>query len=209
MRSRIGLGLGLLLLLAAAAFVIQMNTPAAQTYVPAQRDLGAQVYAGRCATCHGDKGQGLTLEWRLTWPETHQNCSTPRCHGPQHPPDGFEIKDNYAPALVGPGTLARFQTAQELFDFISTRMPMHAPGTLSQDEYWALTAFLLATHGVPPAGETPLDKTTAGRVNLAESLTTEALSQQPWWRKITPAPQVIMQGMSLPEPHPTSPGAAP
>ena len=35
---------------------------------PVQADNGAQVYWGMCAACHGDKGQGLTDEWRNSYP---------------------------------------------------------------------------------------------------------------------------------------------
>ncbi len=175
MRPHLWLGL---LLLVIAAVVAQGSPAAVQAYTPTQRDLGAAVYMRRCSTCHGDKGQGLTLEWRQTWPETHQNCSTPKCHGKQHPPDGFEIKDNYAPAVIGPGTLTRFRTAQALFAYISTTMPMHAPGTLTQDEYWALTAFLLAAHGVPADG-VPLDSATSGQIMLAGGTGSEPLPALP------------------------------
>lgn len=174
---RVYLWLGLILLVIAVV-LSQINPPAVQAYTPAQRDFGAQVYIRRCSTCHGDKGQGLTLEWRQTWPETHQNCSTPKCHGRQHPPDGFEIKDNYAPAVIGPGTLTRFRTAQALFTYISTTMPMHAPGSLTQDEYWALTAFLLAAHGVP-ADNVPLDATTASQISLVSGVGVEPFTSLP------------------------------
>jgi len=202
-----------LLALAIEAVAMAFGTLAAQAYTPTQRDQGAQVFERRCSTCHGDKGQGLTLEWRQTWPKEDQNCSTPKCHGAQHPPDGFEIKDNYAPAIIGPGTLFRFQTAQDLFNFISTAMPMQAPGTLSQDDYWALTAFLLAAHGIP-ADETDLNAATASRISLADAMTTVDLAQQPWWREITPAPQPIMPalveapstGFQAGSPHPTGQG---
>lgn len=201
------------LLLAIGAVVTQINAPALLAYTPTQRDQGIEVFERRCSTCHGDKGQGLTLEWRQTWPKEDQNCSTPKCHGAQHPSDGFEIKDNYAPAIIGPGTLTRFQMAQDLFNFISTRMPMQAPGTLSQDDYWALTAFLLAAHGVP-ADEADLNAATASRISLADAMTNVDLSQQPWWREITPAPQPVMPalaeapstGFQPSAPHPTSQG---
>lgn len=175
MRSHLWPGL---ILLVIAVVVAQSSPATVQAYTPTQRDLGAGVYIRRCSTCHGDKGQGLTLEWRQTWPETHQNCSTPKCHGKQHPPDGFEIKDNYAPAVIGPGTLTRFRTAQDLFTFISTTMPMHAPGSLTQDEYWALTAFLLAAHGVP-ADDVPLDATTASQITLTSGTGVEPLTSLP------------------------------
>jgi mono/diheme cytochrome c family protein len=192
----------LLLLVVLGILAIQPHLPVVQAYTAEQRDAGLQVYTRRCQTCHGDKGQGLTLEWRLTWPETHQNCSTPKCHGTQHPEDGFEIKDNYAPAVIGEGTLARFRTAQDLFTFISTAMPMHAPGSLTEEEYWALTAFLLAAHGVA-ADDAELNPDTASQIALAESLTAEELTQQAWWRQVTPAPLPVMPGMAQEAPHPT------
>jgi cytochrome c len=203
---RVHVWLILLLLIALGIAAVQIQPSDVQAYTTTQRDAGLAVYVRRCQTCHGDKGQGLTLDWRLTWPETHQNCSTPKCHGPQHPDDGFEIKNNYAPAVIGEGTLARFGTAQDPFTFISTAMPMHAPGSLTDEEYWALTAFLLAAHGVV-ADEVELNPTTASAIKLGDSLTAEELTQQDWWRKVTPAPLTVMSGMSSsPEPqaHATS-----
>ncbi|MER3543098.1 MAG: hypothetical protein C4311_00480 [Chloroflexota bacterium] len=201
MRLHFWLGL---LFLAGAAVLSQINLPAVQAYTPAQRDFGAQVYIRRCSTCHGDKGQGLTLEWRQTWPETHQNCSTPKCHGRQHPPDGFEIKDNYAPAVIGPGTLTRFRTAQDLFTFISTTMPMHAPGSLTQDEYWALTAFLLAAHGVP-ADSVPLDSATASRIALASGTGDESLPALPDVQGGVLHPPTMDDGQQTTDASPASP----
>jgi len=201
MRSNLWLGL---ILLAVAAVLSQINPPAVQAYTPAQRDFGAGVYIRRCSTCHGDKGQGLTLEWRQTWPETHQNCSTPKCHGRQHPPDGFEIKDNYAPALIGPGTLTRFPTAQALFAYISTAMPMHAPGSLTQDEYWALTAFLLAAHGVP-ADNVPLDATTASQITLAGEAGGESLPALPDVQGGVLHPPTLDEGQQTTDESPASP----
>jgi len=34
-------------------------------YPPTQADQGAQVYWFVCMVCHGDRGQGLTDEWRM------------------------------------------------------------------------------------------------------------------------------------------------
>jgi cytochrome c len=117
-----------------------------------QATHGAEVYSEHCITCHGDRGQGLTLEWRLTWDPEHQNCNRPNCHGLNHPPEGFYLPNMYAPAIVGPDALEEFQTAQDLFGFISTRMPFQEPGVLSQEDYWALAAFLLRQNGVALPG---------------------------------------------------------
>ncbi|MBI4670716.1 MAG: hypothetical protein HY741_03480, partial [Chloroflexi bacterium] len=76
-------------------------------------------------------------KWRPAWPKERQNCSVPKCHGLAHPPDGFYMPID-APAIMGPNTLERFETAQELFDFISKKMPLQEPGILREDEYWAL-----------------------------------------------------------------------
>jgi cytochrome c len=96
---------------------------------PAQ---GATVYAQACAACHGDALQGQ--------------------------------KTIGAPALIGGrGTLARVPVlntpptnlpvktvesywpyATTLFDYIHRAMPMNAPGSLSNDQVYAVTAFILA-----------------------------------------------------------------
>lgn len=131
---------------------------------------GETLYYYRCMACHGDRGQGLTVEWRAQWPEEHQDCSIPQCHGKRHPPEGFEFPRNFAPAIMGPGALARFETAQDLYAFISTRMPYQAPGILSQEDYWALTAFILYRQGVL-TDNIPLGPATAGQVRLHSSLT--------------------------------------
>lgn len=115
---------------------------------PAQADMGALVYYYHCMACHGDREQGLTTEWRAQWDAEHQDCARSQCHGARHPPEGFSFPKNFAPALVGSDALANFVDAQELYDFASTRMPYQAPGSLTHDDYWQLTAFILRARGV-------------------------------------------------------------
>lgn len=114
---------------------------------PAQVDQGASLYYYHCMACHGDRGQGLSVEWRAQWAPGHQDCSVPQCHGSRHPPEGFTFPKNFAPPLVGDGALARYTTAQDLYDFVSKRMPYQAPGSLKPDQYWALVAFILQRRG--------------------------------------------------------------
>src|SRR5512135_961609 len=121
---------------------------AALAYPPDQAEAGAKIYTARCSTCHGDVGQGLTDEFRMTWAEGDRNCWIPACHGGSpRKPDGFSIP-RVVPALVGPGTLTKFPNALALHAFIAGRMPMQEPGVLTDDEYWALAAFLLRENGV-------------------------------------------------------------
>lgn len=126
-------------------FPTWMTPPAPGT---SQADQGAVVYYYYCMACHGDRGQGLTVEWRAQWAHGHQDCSVPQCHGSRHPPEGFSFPKNFAPALVGGNSLASYATAQDLFQFVIQRMPYQAPGSLKPEEYWELVAFLLKRRGV-------------------------------------------------------------
>lgn len=119
---------------------------------PTQVDRGALVYWGICMACHGDRGQGLTDEWRAVY-GPDMNCWTSKCHGPDHPPDGFYMPRNLIiPPVIGPGTLARFTSAQDLHNFISASMPWWNPGSLSKDQAWSVTAYLLQKNGKLPTG---------------------------------------------------------
>lgn len=131
-----------------------------------QADVGAEIYRLVCKDCHGDLGQGLTPDWIAQWNPADQNCWQSHCHHPNHPPEGF-ILPRYIPGVIGPGTLGRFQTAQDLQQFISVSMPWHNPGVLTQEEYWQLTAYLLRENGIIPDGLT-LDETQAAAVLLSD-----------------------------------------
>jgi mono/diheme cytochrome c family protein len=112
---------------------------------PSQADYGAQVYYQICLACHGDWGQGLTEEWRDTWGED-KNCWQSKCHAPNHPPWGFEIP-KIAPPLLGLGSLAQYATAEELHENIAVTMPWWNPGSLTDDQAWQVTAYLLRERG--------------------------------------------------------------
>jgi cytochrome c len=119
---------------------------------PTQVDRGALVYWGICMACHGDIGQGLTDEWRAVY-GPDMNCFTSKCHGADHPPEGFFMPPNiFVPPVIGPATLARFATAQNLEDFIAADMPWWNPGSLSTDQAWSVTAYLLQKNGRLPSG---------------------------------------------------------
>jgi cytochrome c len=87
---------------------------------------GATIFAAKCAACHGDKGE--------------------RSAAP------------IEPLVGGAGTLASAKPlktvgsywpyAPTLFDFIHRAMPFNAPQSLSTDEVYALTAYLLSLNGI-------------------------------------------------------------
>ena len=122
---------------------------------PGQVDEGAQKYWGVCMACHGDRGQGLTEEWKDAYGTEDRDCWHSECHGPDHPPQGFEIpKDKPAPPLAGPGVLASYKNAFELHDYILNTMPWWNPGSLTTGEAWAVTAYVLKLGDKQPLGIT-------------------------------------------------------
>ena len=133
--------------------VMVMPTPESWLLLPTlpisatQADVGANVYRLVCQACHGDQGQGLTDAWRATWAPSDQNCWQSKCHASNHPPEGFELP-HWAPPIIGQGMLARFQTAEDLHAFLKERMPWHAPGSLPDENYWQLTAYLARANGL-------------------------------------------------------------
>jgi mono/diheme cytochrome c family protein len=139
------------MIIAAASLVLILTGSA----LAADSVEGARIYRQWCSTCHGDRGQGLTEEWRATWPKTHRNCWQAKCHSASHPPDGFSFPKE-VPAVIGSDALKRFDNAQALYDYVRTAMPYWSPRLLEDDQYRAITVFLVeANYSVkgltPPA----------------------------------------------------------
>jgi cytochrome c5 len=114
-----------------------------------QADYGAEVYRLVCSACHGDRGQGLTADWIATWDPSDQNCWKSKCHAANHPQDGFELP-HYVPPVAGAQFFARFNTALDLYNYISQTMPWQDPGYMTADQFWQATAFLLRLNGIDP-----------------------------------------------------------
>lgn len=113
---------------------------------PRLADKGAVIYWGVCMACHGDRGQGLTEEWRERGFGEDANCWQSKCHASNHPPEGFDLPRTIPP-VVGAGTLRRFVTADELQVYLHASMPWWNPKSLTSEEAWELTAFLLREKG--------------------------------------------------------------
>jgi mono/diheme cytochrome c family protein len=79
-----------------------------------------------------------------------------QCHGP-------DSTNEDAPLLLRPDSLRRFPHAAAAFKYVSESMPSETPGSLTQEEYWDVLAFLLANNGVSE-GDSPLGPDTAAGV---------------------------------------------
>ena len=113
---------------------------------PTLVELGHYEYYLYCMVCHGDRGQGLTEEWRNAGDPADANCWQSRCHASNYPPGGFELP-RYAPPLIGDYALARFATTGDLYDYIRLSMPWHMPGALEEEQYRRIAVFLADANG--------------------------------------------------------------
>lgn len=138
-----------------AASMMGAPDPLARPTLPAnpvQADMGSQVYYMVCMACHGDQGQGLTPAWVESWDLGEQTCWSSKCHAANHPPEGFELP-KYIPPVMGSVVTARFATVLDLHDYMKKNMPWQAPGSLTDEEYWQLTAYLARWNGVDPGAQ--------------------------------------------------------
>lgn len=85
---------------------------------------GRLIYAAKCAACHGENAEGgaeIGLVGRI-------------------PADAFPFADSLnAPRRIG----NYWPYAPTLFDYIRRSMPLDRPGSLTDEEVYSLTAFLL------------------------------------------------------------------
>jgi len=142
---------------------------------PSQADYGAQVYWLNCSACHGDKAQGLTDEFRQQYPPEDQNCWKSHCHGKVTYENGFTIP-TLIPQLVGPGSLAKFPTAANLYGFIHAAMPFQKPNSLTDEQYYQLVAFLLRQNSFID-GYTEVNASNASAIVVSHA--TPVLTPQP------------------------------
>lgn len=108
---------------------------------------GATVYRDKCAICHGARGEGLSPNPRLVGAE---------------PRDSFPFANDLA--LVR--TIGNYWPyATTLFDYIRRTMPLQAPGSLTAQELYSVTAYLLVANEVIPPGSA-LDSATLRAVRM-------------------------------------------
>jgi mono/diheme cytochrome c family protein len=151
---------------------------------PSQGGHGHDIFYVYCTPCHGDVGQGLTDEFRLrAYPPEDTNCWKSGCHGERPYDNGFKLPHT-VPALIGANTLTKFATARNVYDFMRSAMPFNKPGSLSQEQYLQLTAFLLEQNNLIAKGS-QLDVATLSQIAVRPAATPVPLSQpstdnSPW-----------------------------
>lgn len=146
---------------------------------PSQADQGAVDYWLNCMVCHGDRGQGLTDEFRMLYPPEEQTCWQSGCHGARPYENGFTLPTAIPPVVGQDSPWHNFKDASVLYAFISTAMPWHKPGSLESEVYWRLTAYLLRENGYENPYE-ELGPDNAGFISIGSSdsvIGTEQIAQ--------------------------------
>lgn len=132
-----------------------------------QIEYGREIYRLVCSACHGDQGQGLTTEWRMTWAPADRNCWQSKCHALNHPSDGFFLP--YSPPIENLARNGRFPTALELEIYVRQYMPWHDPGSLRDERAWQVASYVLKLNGIDAGPE--LNVETAAKIRLAPERT--------------------------------------
>ena len=104
---------------------------------------GGKLFAKHCAKCHGKAGEGT----KKAPPVVGKDAL------PLDPPAGAKIRKT------------QFHTAQDVAEFVSTKMPANKPGSLKADQYYDILAFDLKANGVDVSGK-KIDPTTAAEIKL-------------------------------------------
>lgn len=144
-------------------------TPPPTVYPPSQADQGAQTYFYICLVCHGQSGEGLTA-WRKKLDPQDSNCWTSKCHAPNHMDFGFTFPHE-VPPVRNRGMLLTFQNAYNLTVFIKTKMPFQNPNSLTDEQAYQLTAYLMRINGLDP-GPQPITAANAKNIYLVPTTPT-------------------------------------
>lgn len=145
---------------------IDRLAPPPTVAAPNQADEGEYLFWLHCMPCHGDRGQGLTDEFRVQYPHEDQNCWNSGCHGERPYGQGFQLP-TAVPAIIGDGTLQKFETLDDVYRYAAAAMPYFFPGSLTQEEYLAIMAHMAREDGLWDGTELTVDNLTGFRLHPA------------------------------------------
>jgi S-disulfanyl-L-cysteine oxidoreductase SoxD len=116
-------------------------SPSGAGLPPGRGDVkqGEAVYAEKCASCHAAHGEGKPMDQLV---------------------GGFGTVHDMKPhKTVG----SFWPYATTLFDYVRRAMPLNAPQSLTPDEVYAVSAYVLSLNGIVPKGTT-LDKDNLAKI---------------------------------------------
>jgi cytochrome c len=110
---------------------------------------GAQVWESRCASCHGSFGESNEVFTPIVGGTTKDDVKTGRVAA---------LRTNSQPQRT---TMMKVATVSTLWDYIHRAMPWTAPKSLSNDEVYAVVAYILNLSEVVPEDFTLSDQNIA------------------------------------------------
>jgi mono/diheme cytochrome c family protein len=118
-------------------------SPSGAGLSPGRGDVrqGEAIFALKCAGCHGGHGEGKPMDRLVGGVGT--------------------LRDKKPEKTVG----SFWPYATTLFDYVRRAMPLNAPQSLSPDEVYAVSAYVLYLNGIVPQDET-LDAETLAKVKM-------------------------------------------
>jgi cytochrome c len=102
---------------------------------------GEAIFAAKCASCHGAHGEGKPMDRLVGGIGT--------------------LRDKKPEKTVG----SFWPHATTLFDFVRRAMPLNAPQSLTPDEVYAVSAYVLFLNGIIPQ-DTTLDPDTLAKIKM-------------------------------------------
>ncbi|RYF39371.1 MAG: c-type cytochrome [Comamonadaceae bacterium] len=107
---------------------------------------GQQVWDGKCASCHGVFGESNSVFHPLVGGTTAEDVKSGR------------VANLLRPEYPSRTTLMKVPTLSTLWDYINRAMPWAQPKSLSTEEVYAVTAYMLNLGGVVPDDFTLSDR---------------------------------------------------
>jgi len=115
---------------------------------------GAKLYGEHCASCHGQRGEGLSAPAIMGYDALPEYPKDPTMSSDIRATDPTEQQLRQQLYPGGVPMREPFRTAGDLFDYVSKQMPKKHPGSLGSSDYWNIITFMLVAHGaqVPSEG---------------------------------------------------------
>ena len=125
------------------------------TQARAKAPAGAELFEGQCASCHGRHGEGLTTAPPIMGPSALPKYPRDSNTSSLNPAFATNAQVQDSTRVPGQSKRGAFNTAQDLYEYVSTRMPLpkSSAGTLKPEEYWAIVNYRLRAHGAPVPAE--------------------------------------------------------
>lgn len=114
--------------------------------------LGEDVWMAKCASCHGDFGESNEVFTPIVGGTTAKDIQTGRV---------ASLVAGAPPSAPQTTTFMKVATLSTLWDYVNRAMPWNNPKTLTTDEVFGVTAYMLSLANIVPADFVLSDKNIA------------------------------------------------